>query len=76
MATSNPSDWEYALQSARAHSIDFADALVQVLDTAWSVQAYLRERAMPHDGATIVSLTAQVLARKTSSVSSEGNADG
>jgi hypothetical protein len=64
MTTSDPSDWEYALESARGHSIDYADALVQVLDTAWSVEAYLREKAMPHDGATIVSLTAQVLARE------------
>jgi hypothetical protein len=64
MTNTNPTDWEYALQSARGHSIDYADALVQVLDTAWSVQAYLKEKSMPHDGATIANLTAQVHARE------------
>ena len=64
MTTSDPSDWEYALESARGHSIDYADALVQVLDTAWCVEAYLKQKDMPCDGATIASLTAQVLARE------------
>jgi hypothetical protein len=59
-----PSDWDYALSGARDYSKPYADALVQVLDTAWSVEAYLKEKGMPHDGATIASLTAQVLARE------------
>lgn len=63
MAT--PSDWDYALSSARDYSKPYADALVQVLDTAWAVEAYLKEKAMPHDGATICNLTAQVLARES-----------
>ena len=32
-----PSDWDYALSGARDYSKPYADALVQVLDTAWSV---------------------------------------
>lgn len=59
-----PSDWDYALSGARDYSKPYADALVQVLDTACSVEAYLKEKGMPHDGATIASLTAQVLARE------------
>ena len=60
----NPSDWEYALQATRSHSTEAADALVQVLDTARSVEAYLKQKGMPCDGATIASLTSQVLARE------------
>ena len=59
-----PSDWDYALSGARDYSKPYADALVQVLDAAWCVEAYLKQKDMPCDGATIASLTAQVLARE------------
>ena len=58
------SDWEYALQSARDYSKNYADALVRVLDTAWSVESYLKAKEMPSDGATIANLTQQVLAHE------------
>ena len=64
MARANPTDWEYALKCARGHSMDYSDALVQVLDTAWAVNAYLQEKGLPSDGATVTNLTAQVLARE------------
>ena len=59
-----PSDWDYALSSARDYSKPYVDALVKVLDTAWAVEAYLKEKEMPHDGATIANFTAQVLAKE------------
>ena len=58
------SDWDYELSSARDYSKSYADALVQVLDTAWTVETYLKQKGTPHDGATIANLTAQVLARE------------
>ncbi len=58
------SDWDYALSSARDFSPNFATALVRVLDTAWSVEAYLKAKDMPADGGTICNLTAQVLAKE------------
>ena len=58
------SDWDYALQSANEYSKNYAKALVSVLDTAWSVESYLKGREMPSDGATIANLTQQVLAHK------------
>lgn len=58
------SNWDYALQSARDYSKNYADALVRVLDTAWSVESYLKEKAMPSDSATIANLTQQVLAHE------------
>lgn len=57
-------DWDYALESARGHSAHYANALVQVLDTAWAVEAYLKAKDMPADGPTIARLTALVHARE------------
>ena len=58
------SNWDYALRRARDHSKAYADALVSVLDTAWAVEAYLKQKGMPSDGTTIANLTAQVLANE------------
>ena len=54
-------DFMYGLQATRDHSKPLADSLVRVLDLSWIVHAYLTEKGMPCDGATVASLTELVL---------------
>ena len=66
MTKQYPSDWDVALERANNTSPFFASAVVQVLDTAWTVHAYLKHHDLPCDGETIALLTAQITAREDS----------
>jgi hypothetical protein len=56
-------DWDRALAGTREFDPTLADAMVQVLDCAWSVQTYLQHQEMPVTDRLILGLTEQVLAR-------------
>jgi hypothetical protein len=54
-------DFSVGLKATRDHSEPLADALVRVLDLSWVVHAYLTEKQLPCDGATVARLTELVL---------------